>query len=479
VFHTIRRIHFIGIGGSGMSGLAEILVSQGYEVSGSDSKKSTITERLSEKGAHVYIGHEAKHVEKAQVVVVSSAISKHNSEWLAAVSHKIPVIHRAEMLAELMRLKFGILVAGTHGKTTTTSLLATVLQDLALDPTVVIGGKLNHLGTSAKLGEGELFLAEADESDGTFLKLSPTVAVLTNIDRDHLDHYGSLDEILLAFRAFVEKIPFYGALCACLDDPLVQGLLSQVRRKVITFGLRTDADITAKDIEFRGFETHFTPVVFGKAQERTVLRMPGRYNVCNALASYAVAAYLEKDFARVARSLSEFTGVLHRFTVLGTVSGVTIVDDYAHNPKKIATLLEGIRESFPNHFVCAVFQPHRYSRVKHQLDEFAQSFQKADAVIVTPIYSAGEQPQAGATSEILARRIHDASFHKAPGRVHTASDLSEAAQLGAQLLKTSRASDASLTQEAKGGAILVTMGAGDVRTVGDVLLQTLQGTSGS
>jgi UDP-N-acetylmuramate--alanine ligase len=469
MFHTIRKIHFVGIGGSGMSGLAEVLVNLGYEVSGSDSNETPVTKRLSALGAKVFLGHDAAHAQGAQVVVVSSAIARHNPETLAAQAARVPVIHRSEMLAELMRLKAGVIVAGTHGKTTTTSILATALTSAGLDPTVVIGGRLNALDSSAKLGQGEIFLAEADESDGSFLRLTPTVAVVTNIDRDHMDHYASLDAILDAFKAFVDKIPFYGALCACYDDPMVQGILPNLRRRLVTYGLRLDADVTARDIVFSGFETHFTPVIFGKEAPRTRLRMPGRYNVVNALASYAVAQVLEIDHAKISDAIESFEGVLHRFTVLGEERKTLVVDDYAHNPKKISTLLEGVRESFPNRFVCAVFQPHRYSRVAHLMDEFAHAFSKADAVIVTPIYSAGEAPLAGITQDILAARIADASFGGKLGHapVSLARDLDEAARV---------ASDTSLSATTPGGAIIVTMGAGDVRTVGTKSLDRLRKT---
>jgi UDP-N-acetylmuramate--alanine ligase len=465
MFHTIRKIHFVGIGGSGMSGVAEVLVTHGYEVSGSDTKASPVTERLSSLGARVHIGHDAAHAEGAQVVVVSSAIARHNPETLAAQAARVPIIHRSEMLAELMRLKAGVIVAGTHGKTTTTSILATVLTHAGLDPTIVIGGRLNSLDSSAKLGQGELFVAEADESDGSFLRLTPTIAVLTNIDRDHMDHYASLEAIIDAFKMFVDKIPFYGALCACYDDPLVQGILPAVRRRLVTYGLRLDADVTARDIEFSGFETRFTPVILGREAPRVRLRMPGRYNVSNALASYAVAHVLELDVEKVGKAIDAFEGVLHRFTVVGEEARVMVVDDYAHNPKKIATLLEGIRESFPERHVCAVFQPHRYSRVSHLADEFAVSFKDADTVIVTPIYAAGELPLPGATQDALAARIASGSFDGSSASVKQATDLAEAARL---------ASDICLSAAGEGGAIIVTMGAGDVRNVGTRSLECLR-----
>lgn len=385
MFNTIKKIHFVGIGGAGMSGIAEVLVNLGYVVSGSDIKRSPITDKLENMGVHLKIGHSEENVDGCQVVVVSSAVGKHNPEILASQSQKIPVVHRSEMLAELMRMKYGIVVAGTHGKTTTTSILAEALHVAGLDPTAIIGGKINSFGSNAKLGKGDIFVAEADESDGSFLRLSPTIAVVTNIDRDHLDFYGNLEEIIKAFETFVNKIPFYGSVCLCLDDPIAQLLLLKIRRKVVTYGLRPDADVYASDIITRGFETQFTPVVFGEKYPSIVLHIPGVYNVVNALASFAVAATLNLDLHVICRAVSSFAGVLHRYTLLGEHRGVFVVDDYAHNPKKIQTVLKGTKESFPEKQIFALFQPHRYSRVKYQFEEFGAAFLNADYVIVTPI----------------------------------------------------------------------------------------------
>ena len=464
MFSMIKRIHFIGIGGIGMSGIAEVLVNSGYEVSGSDIKVTPTVSRLEKMGIKIFLGHDAQNVENAQVVVVSSAINKHNPELVAAASTRIPVIHRSEMLAELMRLKYGVCVAGTHGKTTTTSILATALTGAGLDPTLVIGGKLNALDSNAKLGKGDLFVAEADESDGSFLRLTPAIAVITNIDKDHLDHYSGFDEILQAFESFVDKIPFYGAVCACIDDPAVQLLLPKVRRKLVTFGLRQDADVTVQNLAFEGFHTSFVPLVYGVPYDQVKLKMPGRYNVANALASFAVGAFLGLDLNLVSKAISDFAGVLHRFTVIGNVRKTTVIDDYAHNPKKISTVLRGIRESFPDARVCAVFQPHRYSRLKFMGDEFALSFADADCVVVTPIYAASEQPIAGITSESVAQQIRAASFQNAAETVLTATSLENAAQLAAQLIQK---------QGHQHDTIVITLGAGDVQSVGPVVIKLL------
>jgi UDP-N-acetylmuramate--alanine ligase len=469
MFKAIDRIHFIGIGGSGMSGLAEVLLNLGYKVSGSDIKRSATVERLEKLGARIFLAHDAGNVSDVQVVVVSSAIHNQNPEIQAAQSARIPIIHRSEMLAELMRLKYGIIVAGTHGKTTTTSILAHVLHEAQLDPTVVIGGILNSTDSNAQLGRGEWFLAEADESDGSFLRLSPTIAVVTNIDKDHMDHYSSYEEILTAFRSFLDKVPFYGAVCACIDDPGVRQVLPQVQRKCISFGLSPEADITAVDILPNGPVTQFTPVIFGKKGTPITLKMPGRYNVQNALASVAVGVVLELQERRVAAAISDFQGVLHRFTALGTVNRTTVVDDYAHNPKKISTVLNGIRESWPRHKVCAVFQPHRYSRVKHLAEEFSESFAAADCVIVTPVYSAGEKPIEGCDHESLAHLIRNRHPGGEGAAILTCQNLEQAVSLAKAFACKHDGDEKGCT-----GVLVITLGAGDVQRVGTRLLDALQ-----
>ncbi|NBO37175.1 UDP-N-acetylmuramate--L-alanine ligase [bacterium] len=469
MFKAIDTIHFIGIGGSGMSGLAEVLLNLGYKVTGSDIKRSATIERLISLGAKIYLTHAIENVAQAQVVVVSSAIDGGNPEIRAAQTARIPIIHRSEMLAELMRLKYGVVVAGTHGKTTTTSIMANVLHDANLDPTVVIGGILNSTHSNAQLGQGDWFLAEADESDGSFLRLSPTVAVVTNIDKDHMDHYSSYEEILAAFRIFLDKVPFYGAVCACVDDPGVRKILPEIRRKCITYGLEQSADISAIEIQHQGSVSHFKALIFGQPGPVITLSMPGRYNVLNALASLAVGVVLELPIPQVCKSISSFAGVLHRFTQLGQVGRTTIVDDYAHNPKKISTVLDGIRESWPHHKVCAIFQPHRYSRVKHLAVEFSKSFTSADSVIVTPVYAASEKPIEGCDHLSLAQAIRGASFAGRGDAVLTCQNLDQAVSLASSFASQHDGDEKGCT-----GVLLITLGAGDVQQVGPRLLEALR-----
>lgn len=465
MFNAIKKIHFVGIGGSGMSGIAEVLVNSGYNISGSDVKKSNVTDKLEKRGARVFIGHDSKNCEDADVLVVSSAIDKHNPEILMAQSRHIPIIHRSEMLAELMRLKYGIIVAGTHGKTTTTSILASALHHIGLDPTAIIGGKLNSFGSHAKLGSGELFVAEADESDGSFLRLTPTIAVITNIDKDHLDYYGSLDEIIKAFEAFIDKIPFYGVACICIDDPIVQLIAPKIRRKIVTYGLNPDANIHAVDIRLDGMKSIYTPVINGKKQADVILNMPGSYNVLNSLATFAVASILNLDLEKIGKAISTFEGVLHRFTPIGEIGNFLIVDDYAHNPKKIETVLKGTKENFPNKQLIAVFQPHRYSRIKMQLEEFARAFSYADKLIITPIYSAGESDVFGVGIENLYMQIKMGSFHNSSDSIYMADNFAQATEICYDMIKNI---------VTKNGAIILTLGAGDVRRVGNMVLEKLK-----
>lgn len=465
MFSAIKNIHFIGIGGSGMSGIAEVLINSGYKISGSDIKKSAVIEKLVHLGAKIYLEHNGANIEHADVVVMSSAIDKHNPEIVKAQSLHIPIIHRSEMLAELMRLKYGLIVAGTHGKTTTTSILASALYHAGLDPTAIIGGRLNAFGSHAKLGSGDLFVAEADESDGSFLKLTPTIAVITNIDKDHLDYYGSLDEIIKAFEAFVEKIPFYGVACVCIDDPIVRLILPKIRRKIVTYGLTHEADVYAKEIDSCGLESTYVPVIFGDSQKKVTLHMPGKYNVLNSLATFAVAAVLKLDFEKISDAIGRFQGVLHRFTPVGEEKNVLVVDDYAHNPKKIDTVLKGTRENFPNKRIIAIFQPHRYSRIKMQLEEFARAFVHADILIITPIYSAGEQDVFGVSLETLYAQIKMNSFHNSSESIYMADDFAHATDICYDILNN------SVTEN---GTIVLTLGAGDVRKVGKMVLEKLK-----
>ena len=401
-----RRIHLVGIGGIGMSGIAEVLTNLGYEVAGSDLRTSDATRRLQSLGVTVHEGHDPGQVTDADVVVVSSAVADNNPEVQAARRHKIPVIRRAEMLAELMRLKYGIAVGGTHGKTTTTSLVAAILTHAGLDPTVVVGGKVNKLGTTAKLGQGPYLVAEADESDGSFLHLSPTVAVVTNIDPEHLDHYeGGLNEIRDAFVTFVNRIPFYGLAVLCIDHPVVQAILPTVEKRYVTYGLSAQADLMARQLSFDGPTTRFEVVSRGRTLGQFQLNMLGVHNVSNALAALAVAEELGVPTDESRQALAEFDGVERRFSVRGEVGGVMVVDDYGHHPAEIRATLHGVRSAYPDRRVLAVFQPHRYSRTQLLASEFANAFNDADLVLLTPLYAAGETPIEGVDSAMLAEVI--------------------------------------------------------------------------
>lgn len=466
MFEPTQHIHFVGVGGVGMCGIAEVMLRLGYHVSGSDLRESETLDRLRELGATIHVGHNAAHVENVHLVVVSTAITTTNVEVNAAVAKKIPVVHRAEVLGDLMRLKHGLLVCGTHGKTTTTSILSTVLHETGLDPTVIIGGRVNAIGSHARFGKGHLFLAEADESDGSFLRLNPTVAVVTNIDNDHLDHYKDFAEIVETFQHFLDKVPFFGSVCACIDDLGVRQVLPTLNKPIVTYGLEGEPHITARGIVFDAFSTTFTPVLFGRSIAPVTLKMPGRYNIQNALASFAVAHVLKLNLELVAKAVSQFDGVEHRFTIVGKTfrkHSITIVDDYAHNPTKIRAVLSGIKEGQAKTKVCAIFQPHRYSRVSSMMDDFASSFINADYVIVTPIYSAGENPIDGATQEFLAKRI-EVDSHK-QSTVVLAADLVEAAQLACQYARKFEVTD---------NVIVISLGAGDVKRVGPLVLRNIE-----
>ncbi|MBK6846106.1 MAG: UDP-N-acetylmuramate--L-alanine ligase [Proteobacteria bacterium] len=447
----VRRIHFVGIGGIGMSGIAEVLLNLGYQVSGSDLRVSETTQRLTQLGGRVLLGHEGRHVEQADVVVVSSAVQRDNPEVQAALRLAIPVIPRAEMLAELMRLKLGLAVAGSHGKTTTTSMIAAVLDEAGLDPTVVIGGKVNSLGSNARLGQGDYLVAEADESDGSFLKLSPTLAVVTNIDPEHMDHYGTIERLEETFLTFVNKVPFYGLAVLCLECERVQGLLPRIEKRHVTYGFRSQADYSARDVVADGPTMRFTPLRRGVAAAPITLQMVVRHNVLNALAVLAVADELEVPHEVARRALEGFRGVQRRFTIRGEVDGLTVVDDYGHHPTEIRATLAGARAAFQRRIV-AVFQPHRYSRVRDQWEGFATAFYDADRVLVTPIYAAGEAPQPGISAEALAEAM----------RTHGHRDVLLCASLDEGV--------ALLAQSVAPGDLVITLGAGDVWKVGQRLL---------
>ena len=452
-------IHFVGIGGIGMSGIAEVLLTLGYAVSGTDLKESDTTRRLTSLGAHVLYGHRAEHLGKCDVVVISSAVSAANPEVVAARERGVPVIPRAEMLAELMRLKYGIAVAGSHGKTTTTSLVATILRHAGLDPTAVIGGKLPSLGSNARLGKGEILVAEADESDGSFMKLAPAIAVVTNIDAEHLDHYGTLDQLKRTFVDFINKVPFYGLGVLCIDHPNVQSLLPFVDKRFVTYGLAPLATVRAVDLEHDALESSFTVVVRGKELGRLTLPMPGKHNVLNALAAVAVADFLGVDFGKVREALGSFQGVGRRFSVKGEHEGVMVIDDYGHHPAEVRATLDGARAGYRDRRIVAAFQPHRYTRTRDLLSEFARAFNEADLVFVCDVYAAGEELIVGATSDRLVEEMR-ASGHPRVRHVPRRADLA-----------------AALAAEVSPGDIVITLGAGDITHTGEELLQRLRGAS--
>ncbi|TAK21707.1 MAG: UDP-N-acetylmuramate--L-alanine ligase [Myxococcaceae bacterium] len=400
----VRHIHFVGLGGIGMSGIAEVLLTLGYTVSGSDLKATDITRRLASLGAITHEGHRPENAAGADVVVYSSAVSAHNPEVALARHNGVPVIPRAEMLAELMRLKYGIAIAGSHGKTTTTSLVSTVLSAAGLDPTVVIGGKLNAINSNARAGTGELLVAEADESDGSFLKLTPTVAVITNIDPEHLDHYGSHAKLLDAFVEFAARVPFYGLAVLCLDHPHVQAILPRIDRRHVTYGTNPQADYVASDITFEGLSTSFAVRRRGESLGHFEVRVPGLHNVLNCLATIAVAEELDVPTDTTRESLRSFAGVQRRFTIVGEARGITLVDDYGHHPAEVEATLTAAKGGFRRRVVAA-FQPHRYTRTRDLFEEFTRAFNLADVLIVTEVYAAGEKPIEGATGERLAEAI--------------------------------------------------------------------------
>jgi len=452
VFRKARRLHFTGVGGSGMSGIAEVLVNLGYRVSGSDLVSNTATRRLKRLGADIHRGHDESQIHGADAVVISSAVREDNPEVEEARRLKIPVIPRAEMLAELMRMKHGVAVAGAHGKTTTTGMIAEVLTRGKLDPTVVIGGRVGKLRSGAKLGRGEIMVAEADESDGSFLRMNPTIAVVTNIDREHLDHYGDLERIRLAFRRFISRVPFYGAAIVCNDEPNVRQILSDFDRKLITFGFDENSDVRAVDVEFSGFTSLFTVRNHEAALGRVELGLAGRHQVCNALAAVAVGLELDVPFPTIAAALGKFRGVDRRMQLRGEAAGAKIIDDYGHHPTEIEATLTAVRGGFDARVV-VIFQPHRYSRSRALLDEFGRAFSLADSVWVTDIYAAGEQPIAGLDGSTVAESIVRSGH---PSVVYEP----QVKQIASRLLP-----------ELRPGDIVLTLGAGDVWKVGESLIR--------
>lgn len=440
MYKHIKRIHLIGIGGIGMSGIAEILLNLGYKVSGSDLKRTPLTQRLQRLGAKIQIGHTAKAIGSAQVVVISSAVQPSNPEIVAAHAQGIPVIARAEMLAELMRLKYGIAVAGTHGKTTTTSLIAAILTEARLDPTIIIGGRVRSLRSNAHLGQGEFLVAEADESDGSFLHLTPTIAVVTNIDPEHMDHYKDYSELTEAFARFCQRIPFYGAAILCADHPATARLAQRFPRRLWTYGIAKKAHIMAQNIEQRPEGIQFDVIERGKNIGRIEMRLAGRHNVSNALAAITVARELGVAFARIKRSLKNFKGIGRRMEVIHRAP--LIIDDYGHHPVEIRATLEAIKQSWPQARLRVVFQPHRYTRTKALLSDFTQAFTDCHEVLVTDIYPAGEKAIVGISGRTLAEAI------ETPKQVRYIKDPAETV---AYLWKTRKPED-----------LFVTLGAGDV-----------------
>ena len=457
MFATSQHAHFIGIGGIGMSGIAEILLNLGMKVSGSDLKRSAVTERLAALGATVYEGHNAANVASATVVVTSSAVSANNPEVLEAHARKIPVIQRAEMLAELMRLKYGIAIAGMHGKTTTTSMVAAVLAAGGLDPTVIVGGRVDALGSNARLGTTQYLVAEADESDRSFLKLSPILAVVTNLDREHMDCYHDMADVEHAFVDFMDRVPFYGTVTACIDNPLLKGILPRVRRRVFTYGADADADFRVELLAaepgsgFSRFQVHTAAGPLGPF----VLHVPGRHNVLNATAAVAIAQQLEVAPEKIADGLKHFRGVDRRFQQRGQARGVAVVDDYGHHPTEIRATLAAARACTQGR-IHVVFQPHRYTRTSDLLDEFGGAFADADTVIVLPIYAASEEPIPGVTAERLAERIQ---AEKSGPRAEFCPVFSDAVN--------------TAVAHAREGDMILTLGAGSVSQLAPQILAAL------
>lgn len=457
MYNKTKKIHFVGIGGIGMSGIAELLISLGYQVSGSDMRESGITRNLSMLGGIIHIGHNREWVDGVDVVVTSSAIGADNPEVMAAIDGNVPVIERAEMLAELMRLtRYGIAIAGSHGKTSTTSLVAAVLSEAEIDPTVVVGGKVDSLGGNAKLGGGDFLVAEADESDGSFLKLSPVIEVVTNIDLEHLEYYRDLEHIREVFLKFINILPFYGVAILCLDDDNIVSMLPDIKRRIITYGLSEQADLYGSGLKRENSQTSFT--VFFKGRELGLIRInaPGRHTVYNALAAIGVALELDIDFAVIARALAKFAGVQRRLEVKGEINGIMVLDDYGHHPTEIRVTLEAVREGWPGRRLIVVFQPHRYSRTKALFTEFQGAFHRADILYLSDIYAAGEEPADGVSSVRLAREI----------KRHGQRDVFFVALLDDM--------PAKIKPVLKPGDIVLTLGAGNIVEVGEKLLDMLQ-----
>jgi len=455
MFKNIKRVHFVGIGGIGMSGIAEILLNQGFEITGSDRSLSEVTKRLSDLGIKIYEGHSAENIQETDVLVYSSAVTPDNPEVQEAISKKIPVIKRSEMLAETMRLKYGIGIAGTHGKTTTTSMVGLTLTEGGIDPTIIVGGKLSGLGgTNARLGNGEFIVVEADEFDRTFLKLTPVIAAITTLESEHLDTYKDLDDIKTAFIEFANKVPFYGFIVLCLDEPALQDILPKINKKVFTYGLTAQADIRAVDISHDKFSSTFTIKYKEKELGKINLKIPGVHNVKNSLVAICIATELGIDFKTIKKALESFVGVYRRFEVKYNKE-ILVVDDYAHHPTETSATLAGIRAGWDNRLV-AVFQPHLYSRTKDFYQEFGRSFLNTDVFICTDIYPARESPIEGVTGELISNATK--SFgHKNVIFIKDKNDIPKV-----------------LNELKKDGDIIVTMGAGDIWKYGEKFIEMLK-----
>lgn len=459
MFGKIKHIHFVGIGGIGMSGIAEVLINLGFSVSGSDLKESDITKRLISLGGIISYGHSSENLKDVDVVVISSAVKDDNPEVIEANRRLVPVIPRAEMLAELMRLKKGIAVAGTHGKTTTTSMVATILASAGVDPTVVIGGKLDSIKSNAKLGQGDYLVAEADESDGSFLYLSPTISVVTNIDPDHLDYYGDMDAMLKAYLDFINKLPFYGLAVLYIDNKNVQLLLPKIKKRFITYGMSAQADLQATDIEFKGMDTSFSLRFKGETVGRVGIGMPGVHNINNALAAIAIAMEMDIPFDVIRDGISGFGGIQRRFQVKGETAGIMVVDDYGHHPEEIKATLSAAKGGWDRRVV-VVFQPHRYTRTRDLFNDFVTAFNDADTLILTDIYPAGEEEIEGITGERLFEEI-ERHGHRDVSFVPDRNNL-----------------PAFLREKARTGDMVITMGAGNVWEAGSLFLDELDESQG-
>jgi len=456
-FGKIKHIHLVGIGGIGMSGIAELLINLGYHISGSDMRRTEVTEHLSDLGGQIFLGHRPENVGAADVVVFSSAVKEDNPELVEAREQSIPVIPRAEMLAELMRLKYGIAVAGAHGKTTTTSMIASILTQGGLDPTVVIGGRLNIWGGSnARLGNSDFLVAEADESDGSFLLLCPSIAVITNIDYEHIDFYQSMDNLRKTFVDFINKLPFYGRAILCLDDKEVQGIIPELTKSYLTYGLNPQADIRASEITKEALSKSFLVTFKDNLVGKITISIPGDHNVLNALAAVGVGMELDIGFDSISEGLKNLGGLNRRFEIRDEKGGILFLDDYGHHPTEIAATLNTAKECWPERRLVVVFQPHRYTRTRDSYDQFVVSFNQADVLIITPIYGAGEEPIPGVDSGSIYQGIRDHG--------HRAVTLCSSKEDVISLLLT----------EVRPGDVVLTLGAGDIHLVGTELLKRME-----